>query len=279
MNIAIIFFGAARRIDLTIDSIKRNIYACNEGLSLYTIGSFTTVERINNPTNGENNVALDPHDAFRLQADAYVMVREDERLIASALAAAQRRKDVYDNNWVSIRHVLHQLASLRRAWRLCTEALGIDFDYFLFLRPDLIFLDEIRIADIVAGFQGENNIALPAWASWNGLNDRFALADKTAAQFYANRLDAVEAHTRTNNLHPETLLAHTLHAGASKLCLLPARARRVRANATTAYEDFGQSVTALPLRAAGFSLGPDGAVIFQRPEPASGVIQAIKTAT
>jgi hypothetical protein len=258
MNVAIIFFGAARRVDLTIESIKRNIHACNQGLTLYTIASLTMVDRFNNPRNAEDNVALDANDAWHLRADAYAMLREDDAAIAGPLAAAQRRHDLYGNDWLTIRHVLHQLASLRRAWRFCAQDVPIAFDYFLFLRPDLIYLDEIRIADIIEGFHGENNIALPAWASWNGLNDRFALADPKAARLYANRLDLVEAYTQTNNLHPETLLAHTLHHAASKVCVLPARARRVRANATTAYEDFGQSVTALPVHARGFSLAPGG---------------------
>ncbi len=248
MRVAVIFFGLARGVPLTIESIRRNIHACNAnlGFSLYTVASLNVVETIYNPRAGEIDVSLDPGDAFLLDADAYALVRQDDAAIAVPRAAAQLQRDEFGDGWVSVRNALHQLASLRRAWKICTELLHLRFDHYLFVRPDLIYLDEIRLADLVAGFRGEGNIALPAWHSHGGFNDRIAFADAVAARHYAERIDLVPAYCADRHLHPETFLAHALERGACKVGALPVRAKRVRAQRAIVEEPFHASVIDLP---------------------------------
>jgi hypothetical protein len=262
LRVAVVYFGTARSVQLTIDSILSNVFAANPGVSFYSLASLTTVQSFTNPRNGEVAAPADPYDPVRLGSDDCLTVREDARSIAAPFAAAQTQVDVYKNDWKSIRNVLHSLSSLDRAWTFCRDIRVESFDYFLFIRPDLIYLDEIRIEQIVGGFRGPGCIAVPAWHGWNGFNDRFALADSTAAAVYARRIQLVPEYCKTRPMHPELLLLHALQSHRCKVCDLPARATRVRGNGAIQVEDFALSVAPLPPTAANFDVA-NGRVVFQ----------------
>jgi hypothetical protein len=271
MRVAIIFFGIARGLERTVGSIRRNLYDCNagDGIVFHTIASLNLVATVDNPRNGEVAVPLDPRDAFLLDADTYALVRQDDAAIAAALAAAMAQRDLFGNDWISVRNALHQLAALRRAWRLCADGLHGRFDYVLFARPDLIYLDEIRIAAIVESFRGQGNVALPAWQCHGpGFNDRFALADAGAARAYAERLDLVPEYCARRAFHPEHFLSYALAQGHTKVCKLPTTAQRVRANGNVVAEDFGAFVVDLPATPRGFTLAPAGVRWTEEPAAA-----------
>jgi len=263
MRIAVVFFGVARGVPITIESIKRNIYACNpdDKISFYTIASLNIVETIHNTRTGETGTPINAADTFLLDADLYALVRQNDAAIETALSAVHLQRDAYENGWVSVRNALHQLASLSRAWTLSMDFFHGEVDYFLFVRPDLMYLDEIKITDIIAGFQGSGNIALPAWHSWGGFNDRFALADATAARHYAERLTLVPEYCATRPFHSEIFLAHALEKGQCSVCKLPVRATRVRAHGAINQEDFNLAIGDIPTNPRLFSI-PSGHVQF-----------------
>jgi hypothetical protein len=276
-RVAIVFFGLGRGIPLTIESIKNRIYACNPdfAFSFFTIASLNLVDEIHNPRTGEDGATLDAADAYLLDADAYMLVRQSDAAIAGALRAAQRRRDPFTNTWISVRNTLHQLASLRRAWALCAEQGG--FDHYLFIRPDLIYLDDFKLTALIGGLDGEGCIALPAWHGWGGLNDRFALADATAARAYAERLTLVPEYCAADMFHPERFLAYALAKAGCRVCALPVRARRVRANGAIVDEDFSAAVNDLPdtperlyLRAGPAGSSEEGLVFLEYADRVTG---------
>jgi hypothetical protein len=239
-RVAIVFFGIARGINLTSESIRKNIYEPNltDGFSIYTIASLNIIEAISNPRTSEYGARLNASDVFRLNADAYALVRQDHAAIAAPLAEAQRQVDVFENEWISVRNTLHQLASLQRAWRFFRDRFERDFDYVLFVRPDLIYHDELRFSEILRAFSGACDVAVPVWHAWGGLNDRFAFADIEAARHYADRSSLVPEFCAVTPFHPERLLAHALARGRCAISGLNVRASRVRANGEIVEEDF-----------------------------------------
>jgi hypothetical protein len=112
------------------------------------------------------------------------------------------------------------------------------FDYYLFVRPDLEYLDDFPLLEIISAFKGQKNIALPEWHSWGGVNDRFAFADPAAAEIYSDRIEHVLEYCTTTPLHPEVFLKHTLQREACNFWSLPVRALRVRATGERVEEDF-----------------------------------------
>jgi hypothetical protein len=255
MRVAVIFFGLARGTQVTVENIQRNIYDCNRqlGVSFTTFASLNLLERIDNPRAGELGVPLRADEALNLRADTYLLVRQNDAHIATALSAVQRWGDEYDNGWVSLRNVLHQLASLRRAWTMCKELTPGGFDYYLFLRPDLLYLDEICLPDIARNFRAAGSIVVPPWHSWGGFNDRFAFADPRAARHYAERIRLIPRYCAANPMHPEIFLAYALRRGGCRVGVLPARAKRVRANGAVRDERFEDSKSDLPIQPKIFS--------------------------
>ena len=266
MRVAIVFFGLARALPRTIHSIERNIYAANvaDGFSFCTFASLNLLRNLNNPRAGELNVALDPADAYLLNADVYLLAPQDDAPIAAPLAAAQRQADAYEDNWCASRNLLHQLASLQRAWAACTQPQHGRFDYFLFVRPDLLYLDSFRLAKLASVFAGAGNIAVPAWQRHGGLNDRFAFADATAARHYAERLSLVGEYCALAPLHAERLLAYALYQGQCKVCALPVRAQRIRAHGAKVTETFSGLNSNLPRKPQHFALDSMGRARFAR---------------
>jgi hypothetical protein len=265
MRVVVIFFGIARGMSLTIESIKSNIYACNpdDEFSFYTIASLNMVESIRNPRTGEDGVSLNSAEALLLNADVYTLVRQNDGAIAEAFSAAKRQNDYYRNDWISVRNSLHQLVSLRRGWTLSLDMLLGEADYFLFVRPDLIYLDQMRLSDILDRFRGSGNIALPAWHGWGGFNDRFAFADAKAARPYAERLRLVPEYCANREFHPESLLAYALEKENCSVCKLPVEARRVRAHGAIHPEEFQLAPTNISLTPRRFSVRSGGVVFIE----------------
>jgi hypothetical protein len=274
MRVAVVFFGLARGMRHTIESIERNIYACNQdsGLSLYTVASLNLVETVTNSRTGEYKVPIGPEQPYLLDADTYALVRQADESIAAPLKAAQAQPDDYQNEWTSVRNALHQLLSLRRGWDLCVNVLHTDFDAFLFVRPDLLYLEEIRLAEILATFSGDGNIALPRWHSYWGFNDRFALADAAAARHYARRLALVEEYCSRLPFHSENLLTYALAKGNCRVCELPVRAKRVRAHGVPMDEDFSDFLIDMPREPRHFSESSGQIAFIREPgdSPACG---------
>jgi hypothetical protein len=260
LRVAVVFFGITRSIQLSIESIRQKIYACNaaRGVSFYTLASLNVLQTLNNPRAGEIEISQNLNDVFLLNADFYALVCQDDTTISAALRAAQQQVDPFENGWSSIRNLLHQLSSLYRAWRICNDVLAGGFDYYLFVRPDQIYLDELPLEDLVSAFRGEGNIALPAWQCWGGFNDRIALADATAARYYAERLLRVQEYCSKLPLHSERLLAYALDKGACKVSRLPMRARRVRANGMVVPESFAISIVEIPPTPQRFRISSNG---------------------
>jgi hypothetical protein len=267
VRVAVIFFGIVRSLESTIASIRRNVYDCNPDVSLFTLASLNLPRVISNPRSGETAVVPKHEDVFRLGADFYALVPQDDTAIAPFLAAAQRQPDLFENDWASIRNLLHQLVSLQRAWAICTTVLG-GFDHYLFIRPDLEYLGEIRIRSLVSGFHGSGNIALPVWNSWGGFNDRFALADAAAAAHYAQRLTLVDRYCVTRSLHGEMFLGYALERGGCKVAALPVRARRIRADGRVHQENFDAKVIHLPDRPERFTQARGEILLKEEGSPA-----------
>ncbi|MBP0444920.1 hypothetical protein J8J14_09000 [Roseomonas sp. SSH11] len=249
----------------TIDAIRRNIYESNsdKSVQITTIAALNLVTQINNIRSKEASTLVNPAECLMLGADHYVLARQDDSAITPHLTRLQSGTDNFNDNWASIRNLLHQLTSLKRAWTFCESIVSTRFDYYLFARPDLLYLDEIRFLQIAEKFRGSGNIALPAWHHWGGgLNDRFAFTDGLAAEHYANRLDLLDEFNAQNGLSPERLLGYAVGKGDCRISELPVRAQRVRADGAIRDENFELKRRNLPHDGSRILFTPEGVTII-----------------
>lgn len=269
LKVAVLFFGMARNLAATIGSIRAMLREPNAGpgLRMTVFASLNLVDRVWNPRTGEAGAPVNHRQIFQLEADHYELIRQEEAAIAPALEAAQQRRDRYNDGWASVRNLLHQLTSLRRGWAMMQRSQAQPFDGYVFLRPDLEYLDPIDIAGVAARFAGPGCLAVPAWHSWGGLNDRMAIADPVAAEAYANRIALVPEYCGRHALQSEALLAFAAERAGLKVGALPVRARRVRANGRAARDDFAAEIRPLPEVPAPLGAGVATAAELRKPLP------------
>lgn len=246
MRIAVVFFGMARGLERTLPAIQENILnpLSASGANITTIASLNMVDVIWSPRSNELGVPMDRAVNLRIPADIYLLWQQNITEIEAFLSAAQMRKDMFDDGWASVRNLLFQLHSLKRAWNYL-QSNEVDFDYYMFIRPDLRYIDKLRFREVVDNFFEDGSIALPRWQSYGGFNDRFALADKRAATAYATRIDQISNYCRKKALHPERLLAFSLYKSVCSVADIGIRAIRIRSNEEERYENFEKSLSTL----------------------------------
>ncbi len=257
MRIFVGFFGITRSLRHTIGSITKQIYHPLEqaGFAPARYGHFHLPDAIFNRRSAEFGLPIDPAEASLLELQDCRLDHQHPELIAETLAIAQRHPDPYGDNYASAANLCFQLRSLHELWKLMEPHIT-EQDWVAFLRPDLLYLDRLDLPNMVASLSRQNaDLAVPAWQSWGGLNDRFAIANARAAKIYATRITRLEAATKKiGALHAETLLAFTVGAERLRVGRLQQRALRIRANGKPAQNDvvcFGLNPVNGGLRANG----------------------------
>jgi hypothetical protein len=258
MRVAIIYFGMSRAARHTRSSINLHILQPlqNAGVKVASIASLNISDSIHSSRSGAFHVAVENGDDFTIEARHYVLVRQDDESIAAEMNCARTQTDPFENDYVSVKNLLHQLASLKRGWRALHAFEPGKFDYYYFIRPDLRYEDRIDLEDLKHRLVSPESILLPSWHGWGGLNDRFAVARPEAAEHYALRIDLVAEFCRSNPLHSETFLAWALAKRGCSIAELPARASRIRGNGAMVREDFSATRVALPRQAERFTFPP-----------------------
>lgn len=247
-KVAIIYFGISRFPSKTIGSIYKNIIEPNEknGISFKFLSFINCIDNIFNPRSGEYDINIDKRNILDIPSDYYFIIRQEKRNIYHELKYIQKRKDVFDDGWLSINNLLNQLYILKSGWNSFKAVSKENFDAYLFLRPDLLYIDRIDIKNLLNNMTNNNSILLPSWHSWGGVNDRCALARPNAAKYYALRFNEVKKFSSNNDLHSETFLAWTLEKRGCYIGNLPLKAKRVRANGYIKNENFQDSCIFLP---------------------------------
>lgn len=245
MKVALVFFGLARVMPRTVASIYENIVEPlkADGHEVQGFAALNLVDAIWNPRSSEFGVKLNSGPSLDLPCEVFAFRKQKPELIEHHLAFAKARKDAYEDDFKSISNVLYQLVSLREAWSLA-DASGETFDRYIFVRPDLRWLNPIAPADLFP-LMNERSAALPAWHGYGGFNDRIAICGAVAARAYGERLDLVEEYTRKAPFHPERLVGYALVKAQSEVCLLPIRGVRVRSETEERRENFEKSLVDL----------------------------------
>lgn len=119
--------------------------------------------------------------------------------------------------------ILKQLWHLNRVWEFAGETVGHDFDLFVRIRPDIAFL-RFKMPEVEGGWLVQEDgvrYASPGvnpnmfwgcyWSKWGGVNDRFALMGRKAAEAFFTAFNEREAMFKEwCPLQPETMLGYAL---------------------------------------------------------------------
>jgi hypothetical protein len=239
MKIAVAFFGLARSLKYTIESIEQNVLAPLRSLgSVKIFGHLYNQDRILNSRSGED-CELDPNQHQLIRFDALEVEQPNDCLARFEMDTILQAGDPYNDGHKSIINLLHQLNSLD-----CVTAL-IDRHYkpsvVVFLRPDLYYHDRLESALKRLDQKREFDTILPSWQSHGGCNDRFAICTSRSYTCYGTRARMVNSYvSRHRPLFSELFLRETLRLGERSIATTAVRATRVRADGRHESEDFSE---------------------------------------
>lgn len=264
-RIALVYFGITRSLPLTLGSIRQNLVGAARAVTptLRQFGHFYRQDRIENPRSGEIG-PLDPEQYRLLDLDEVELEAPGVCLANYGFDRLKLLGDYWDDGFVSLRNLVHQLHSLKRATLM---ALAWRPDLVVFARPDLFYHGSIEAHLRAHIRQNQPRVTVPDWASWRGFNDRFAIVQGEAAiRVYGLRADRIwEFCANGQQLHSERFLHHAL--SGHDVQTQPIHASRVRSNGTVVVEDFtpgrGSGIKRTVISYGAFQrslagVGPDG---------------------
>jgi hypothetical protein len=239
MRAVALFYGLPRSLHWTADSIRRNAIgpALALGAKVMKVAHFNAPATINNPRSAEHGIPYRHPDTSSLGLDRLVVEPQDDASVAATLEAFRHHDLGAESGINSHRNLLHALASLKKAWALAQD---LPADFYLLLRSDLEYIDPWPAADIVPRLlSGEIDFACPSWHDWGGVNDRYAIATRKAAEAYVSRFDRIPEIAALNQpRNSEQILALVLQQAGVRIGHFPSRALRVRSDGRTQGEGF-----------------------------------------
>ena len=237
-KISICFFGITRDLSKTFPSIEKNIISpAFKHAEVKVFCHFYDLKEIDNIRSQEKQKIINNNwHLFK----AHKLVSEEPNYIFKNYSLENIIKfgDDYNDNYKSIKNLIHQLFSLKKVYELSKSYYS---DLTIFVRPDLYYWNsfEKNIYELL-NFP-KDFIAIPNWQFHKGLNDRFAICTSDyASKIYSNRIKEINnclIYTK-RPLNAEFLLLYSVCKSKAKTLLLEIKASRVRANGKIVSENF-----------------------------------------
>ena len=230
-KVALCFFGLTRSLKFTIDSIQDNILdVLKDNKIEYTIYLHSyDLKRLDLRRSQEKNCILDPEEYKLLKPD-YVKITHQEDFDKSFdWEYVKKFGDPWGfegNNFENLYNLFRQLNSIKLCTQLWQE--HDEYDCYLYLRPDLNYVDKLDINELNLVSNNKNSILTPEWMRDNGLNDRFAFGSKKSILRWANRID--DRFEYEKEFHSEKYLNWVINKYNIHNYFMNMKAYRIRAN-------------------------------------------------
>lgn len=231
MKVAICFWGLTRSLKYTIHSIRAKILKQLDDKNIeYKIFLHTYVfdSAYNNPRANERNIKLD-FDEYKLLNPDYVEIDNQDQIKKQiGLEKYRSQKDPWETNYVSVDNYLCAMYSKKRLGQMI-QASNEQFDAYLFLRPDVLFLNnfDVRYLTLIRN----DVVCIPNFALFPKFNDRAFLCSKHNVYKYTNLFDELYIYSKTHELHSERSQYNILvFRHKLKIQYIPFHFTRVRAN-------------------------------------------------
>jgi len=213
MFVALCFWGIARSLKYTINSIENNILnILKENNIEYKIyfHTYTSNSKYNNPRANEYDCKLDNNEYKILQSD-YIEV-EDQDKIKLELDVKKYRThgDAWHSNFNTLDNFILAMYSRKKLWKLIVNSKEYDkITHYIFVRPDVKFLNKFNIKWL--NIINENQIFIPNFHLFHfGFNDRMCICKKSIAEVYSNIFTYIYLYSLRKKVHSETLIRDIL---------------------------------------------------------------------
>ena len=232
MRVALGFWGLTRSLRLTYPTIRQHILDVLKKNNIeYTIFLHTYIVHTpySNPRNNEFNLILDNTEYQLLEAN-YVQ-REDQDAVKHTLNLPDYRTypDPWDTDYNMVDNFVLAMYSKKQLGHLIRTS-GQSFDYVLFLRPDVQFLNDFDPTWF--NLTTPTQICVPEFHCFSfQFNDRFAIATQNNAYRMCQTFEWMLMYSRENPLHSEMFhYDMTTFVLDLTIAYIPFYFNRVRAN-------------------------------------------------
>lgn len=231
MKIALCFWGLTRSLKYTHASIQTCILDALKDANIdYEI--FMHTYKFNspyqNPRAGEINIALDFDDYKLLNPDHIIIDDQDQIKMKLNMYKYRTKPDPYNSNYICIDNIVCALYSKMKLGTMVEDS-GKTFDYVVFLRPDVLYLDKFDVRYL--SWATNHAVCIPNFALFPKFNDRFCIANNATYKIVANLFKQLLPYSQENMIHSEPFQYHiltSLHQFDIKY--IPIHFNRVRAN-------------------------------------------------
>lgn len=244
-RIALCFFGMNRCLSLTNKSIIENIINANNRKHEFDIYGALMVppEQFTNIRSNELSCSVENNFNEILNPLSYETIAQEafDNAISGQLEKLLKH-DTYTDDFQSIKNISRELFSVKRVYMLTSEK---EYDYFLFVRPDLYYCNPFNLDKYIHQLEMDNSprIFTPFWQKWTGLNDRFAFCNSAGAITYSKRFEMLWIYSDDvgEPLHAERLLLFTCLKLKTRFDIqLNEFALRIRASGKIHVEEYGE---------------------------------------
>ena len=203
MKVALCFWGLTRSLKYTLHSIKKyilnvfNVHNIEYKIFLHTY-YFHSI--YNNPRAGETNIDLDFDEHYLLNPDFLKIENQDTVKEIIDVFKYRSQPDPWESNYACVDNFLCAMYS-KKQLGIMVENSNIDFDYIIYLRPDVRYLTyfDMKYFSLV----NQYNVCTPNFHLFPNLNDRFCMLLPSKLKKYYLLFDKMYEYSLLYPLHSE----------------------------------------------------------------------------
>ena len=230
MRIALGFWGITRSLKYTIDSINKHIFTPlkqqNIEYIIY-IHTFSINSEYNNLRTGELNIYLN-NEEYKLLNPNFIKIDDQDKVKNSInITQYESQPDPWGTNYNSVENFICAMYSKNELTKMIEES-NEQFDYVIFLRPDVKYLNPLNINSL--NHVKDNVICVPNFCLFHEFNDRFAMTNMYSYKIYGTLFNELLEYSKTKMLHSEECQAYLLKKQNFRIVLIPFYFNRVRFN-------------------------------------------------
>ena len=241
MKVAICFWGLTRSLKHTHQSIQKHIFKVfkqhdiDYKIFMHTYVFYTSYYNPRAAQEGEfgengeeDEIKLDFEEYKLLNADYLQIDNQDKIKYEIDLFQYRSQKDPWNSDYICLDNFLCAMYSKKQLGRM-VEKSDIDFDYVLYLRPDVLYLNDFNVDYF--SLTNEQHVCTPNFHLFPKLNDRLCLLKACNHLKYSQMFDLMYEYSLHKELHSEIFQYYVMtHIYKWKILYIPFHFNRVRAN-------------------------------------------------
>jgi hypothetical protein len=236
-NIALCFWGISRSLNYTYNTIKSKIFNVldHNDIQYKTFGHFYELDYINGPRfSTECNTKANFEEYKLLQLDYFTYDNQNKTIEQLNIEQYYTKKDPWNNQYQSVKYFILSKLSQKKVTNLVKSSM-LDFDYIVFLRPDVKYLDDFPVKYLNDIKEGD--CAMPGFHLYGSaneqykVNDRFCICRPNTGKQIGSSFDQLLDYSKNNQCHSETFLSNFLvQRNINRILIDNFIFQRVRAN-------------------------------------------------